>query len=213
MKIVFEDNHLLAVDKPSGILTQPTPTCSESVENELKAFIKKRDEKKGNVFLHAVHRLDKEASGIVLFAKSQKALSRLSQAVREKKISKEYCALVEGEKPKKGTVVDFLFHDHHKALIIPYDFKGAKRAELEIIESEKSNGLWFVKIRLITGRYHQIRAQLSHLGNPIVGDAKYGSTKPFQGIALHHMRSTFIHPIRQEECEVYSLPSWFSRGM
>jgi len=213
MKILYEDNHLIAVEKPPLVLTQPSPTCSESIEQELKVFIKKRDSKKGNVFLHAVHRIDKEASGIVIFAKTQKALSRLSQAVREKKIRKEYYALVEGKGLKRGRVVDFLFHEHHKAEVVSENHVGAKRAELEIIQCEKSGTLWLVHVLLITGRYHQIRAQLAHLGHPIAGDSKYGSTVSFDGIALHHMRCTFPHPTQQTECEVYSLPSWCSRGM
>jgi 23S rRNA pseudouridine1911/1915/1917 synthase len=210
MKILYEDNHFIAVEKPALLLTQPSPTSSKSLEQDLKAFIKKRDAKKGNVFLHAVHRLDKEASGIVIFAKTQKALSRLSRSIREQEFVKEYYALVEGTGLKKGKVTDFLLHDHHKATIVSEDHERAKQAELEIIESEERDNLSLVKIRLITGRYHQIRAQLAHLGHPIVGDKKYGSTVPSKGIALHHMRCRFPHPTQQRECEVYSDPTTFS---
>ncbi len=211
MNILYEDNHLIAVEKPALLLTQPSPTNSKSLEQDLKALIKKRDAKKGNVFLHAVHRLDKEASGIVIFAKTQKALSRLSQSLREQKFIKEYCALVEGTGLKEGKVVDFLFHDHHKAIVVPQNHVGAKRAELEIVGVEERKNLSLVKIRLITGRYHQIRAQLAHLGHSIVGDRRYGSTILFEGIALHHVRCTFPHPTQQTECEVQSpLPVSFS---
>jgi len=213
MKILYEDNHLIAVEKPALLLTQPSPTSSKSLEQDLKTFIKKRDAKKGNVFLHAVHRLDKEASGIVIFAKTQKALSRLSRSIREQKFVKEYSALVEGTGLKEGKVVDFLLHSHHKAIVVPENHVGAKRAELEIVNIEKRDELSLVRVRLITGRYHQIRAQLSHLGHPIVGDKRYGSRIPFNGIALHHTYCMFPHPTQQKKCEIYSPPSWGSRGM
>jgi len=208
MKILYEDNHIIAVDKPALLLTQPSDREQESVEEQIKALIKVRDHKSGGVFVHAVHRLDRETSGIVIFAKTSKALSRLSQQLRERTVIKEYCALVSGPRPESGVYVDCLVHDNHRARVD----KSGKRAELEVTEVEPFDGLWQVRVRLVTGRYHQIRAQLSTRGNAIVGDCKYGSDRPFSGIALHHERCVFIHPTQKLSCEIYSPLSWGMKG-
>lgn len=210
LHILYEDNHILALEKPAGLPTQPTEASQKSLETEAKAFIKERDEKKGNVFLHAVHRIDTQVSGIVLFAKSQKALSRLSESIREQEFLKEYVAIVEGaEAPQLGVVVDFLHHGNYKADIVPPSHPGAKRAELVIISClEHGVGEWKLGIMLVTGRYHQIRAQLSAHGYPIIGDSKYGSHRPFaeNAIALHHSRLSFPHPTLGKEISVESPP-------
>ena len=210
LNILYEDNHLLALNKPSGLLTQPSPTTEDSLETRAKAFIKERDNKKGNVFLHAVHRLDSQASGIVLFAKSQKALSRLSSAIREQQFQKEYIALVEGTSPPQlGRVITFLHHGDHRAEVLPPSHPLAKRSELVIIScQEQSAHRWKLHIMLVTGRYHQIRAQLAALGYPIIGDTKYGSTVPFaeNAIALHHSQLSFPHPTLDKEINVESGP-------
>lgn len=210
LNIVYEDNHLLVVNKPSGLLTQPTPATPDSLETRAKAFIKARDSKQGNVFLHAVHRLDSQASGIVLFAKSQKALSRLSSAIREQQFQKEYVALVQGASPPQlGTVVTFLHHGDHRAEVLPPSHPLAKRAELVIISCQDHGPRqWKLHIMLVTGRYHQIRAQLSSIGYPIIGDTKYGSTVPFaeNAIALHHSQLSFPHPTLDKEINVESEP-------
>jgi 23S rRNA pseudouridine1911/1915/1917 synthase len=212
ISILYEDNHLLVLSKPSGLLTQPSPTCSESLENQAKAFIKERDCKKGNVFLHAIHRLDSHASGIVLFAKSQKALSRLTSAIREHQFQKEYVALVYGNKPPEpGPIITYLHHGDHRAEIVPQSHPLAKRSELTIISCQKhAHNQWRVHITLITGRYHQIRAQLSAIGYPIIGDSKYGSTIPFteHGIALHHSHLSFPHPTLNKQICIDSDPSF-----
>ena len=208
LKILYEDNHLLALEKPAGLLTQPTEQVANSLETRAKAFIKERDSKKGNVFLHAVHRLDSQASGIVLFAKSQKALSRLASAMREQKTEKEYLALVEGE-PSVGTLLDFLVHGSHQAKVVHSSHPDAKRSELEILSCQQVEGrLWKVRIRLVTGRYHQIRAQLAAHGWPIIGDSKYGSRCPFadKTIALHHASFSFPHPTLLTQIHITSAP-------
>jgi 23S rRNA pseudouridine1911/1915/1917 synthase len=212
-KILYEDNHLLALEKPSGLATQPTPSDENSLETQAKAMIKVRDQKKGGVFLHAIHRLDKATSGIVLFAKTQKALSRLMQAFKENSCEKEYLALVYGA-PSQGILQDFLLHGDHQAHIVPPTHLGAKEAVLTItsVEPFQLQGLENISlltIQLQTGRYHQIRAQLAHHGFPIIGDAKYGSIFSFpKGIALHHSRLSFPHPTRGEIIIIRSTPLW-----
>ena len=208
--VLYEDNHLLALNKPAGLLTQPTDKVNDSLETRAKSWIKKRDAKQGNVFLHALHRLDRHASGIILFAKTQKALSRVSSALRNNEVYKEYVALVHApEAPLCGTLVDFLVHANHRADVVAPSHAEAKRAELTILSCEQHDThQWRVRIRLITGRYHQIRAQLSHHGFPIIGDEKYGSSLPFgkDAIALHHSKLSLIHPTRQTEVHISSLP-------
>ena len=210
IEILFEDNHLLALNKPSGLLTQPTDAAPDSLETRAKAFIKDRDNKKGNVFLHAVHRLDSQASGIVLFAKTQKALSRVSESLREHTVQKEYTALVQGkEAPQLGVVIDFLIHGNHRAEVVPPNHPEGKRAELVILScQEHAPQQWKVGVMLVTGRYHQIRAQLSADGFPIVGDSKYGSTVSFaeNAIALHHSSLSFPHPTLGKEICISSPP-------
>ncbi len=193
MDIVYEDNHVIAVKKPAGLLTQPSGTEEDNLEDRLKAYIKKRDAKPSNVFLEAVHRLDKPAFGLVVFAKTSKALSRLNAAQREKKFRKFYRAGIEGTLPaKKGTLANTLYHDHHRARVVASGYPGGKEAILHYREV----GPQLVEIELVTGRYHQIRAQLSHIGCPILGDKKYGSVKSFSsGIYLEHYRIEFPHPI------------------
>lgn len=223
--ILFEDNHLLIACKPCGIPTQNDPTSRSGntvgFEDNVKEYIKERDQKKGGVFLTPIFRLDKPVSGIVLFAKSQKALSRLQEIQRAHAYKKEYAALVTVRKdaPYEGLFEDFIIHDEHKARIVTKaSERDAKLAKLRIMGCENvtpllgtSERIYLVHIELLTGRYHQIRAQLSSRGWPILGDVKYGglvfrSDKlpyPFheQAIALHHRRLCFQHPVKKEGAE------------
>lgn len=190
VKHVYSDNHLLVVDKPAEMATQPDLT-------ELaKAWVKKKYNKPGNVFLHAVHRLDRSVSGLVLFARTTKALSRLQQMMRDRKIVKIYHALVEGELPaEQGRLVHHLIHGSFRAEVS----KEGKESILEFRVLKREKGATLIEIDLITGRYHQIRAQLSAVGCPVIGDAKYGSKRPWKkGIALHHSEIKFEHPVTKE---------------
>jgi len=190
VKHVYSDNHLLVVDKPAEMATQPDLT-------ELaKAWVKKKYNKPGNVFLHAVHRLDKSVSGLVLFARTSKALSRLQQMMRDRKIVKIYHALVEGELPaEQGRLVHHLIHGSFRAEVS----KEGKESILEFRVLKREKGATLIEIDLITGRYHQIRAQRSAVGCPVIGDAKYGSKRPWKkGIALHHSEIKFEHPVTKE---------------
>lgn len=195
MQHIYIDNHLLVVIKPHGVATQP------DLHELAKEWIKTSTGKEGNVFLHPIHRLDKPASGIVLFARSSKALSRLNALLREHKIQKTYLAKVEGIlKEKEGALEHFLFHDEYHAKVAKGFFPGAKKALLsyKVLKTVGKNSL--LEIELHTGRYHQIRAQLAFIGHPIVGDQKYGSTVHLKndGIALAHVKVELVHPVTKE---------------
>ena len=203
LDVLYEDNHLLALNKPAGILSQPNQTGAPSLENWAKEFLKKKCEKPGKVFLHPIHRLDRPVSGIVLFAKTSKALSRLNAQMRLQSMQKIYLAKVEGHLQKKsGTLCHFLSHG-------PFFAKVGKRATAKkavlfyTVQKEEVNTS-FLSIQLQTGRYHQIRVQLAHIGHPILGDIKYGSRFPFFRLALHHIQLIFSHPITRERIIINS---------
>ncbi len=236
LPILYEDNHLLIAVKPPALPTQPTTSDSEdlkSAQTLLQAFIKKRDLKPSGVFLHAIFRLDKPVSGVILFAKSSKGLERLQKIQREHSYRKEYVAFVHNPSRKNasplkpGTLVDYLLRQEFHTKVTTSEYPEAKKAELEILSCTKvidaPNPIYRVHLRLVTGRYHQIRAQLSTRGWPIVGDIRYGG-EPFvcnghqfseQEIALHHMKLSFIHPIHKKGEEgapnainITHKPSW-----
>lgn len=204
IEVLYEDNHILAVNKPAGLLTQPTDIENDSLETSAKQWLKEKYQKPGNVFVGVVHRLDRPASGIVILAKTSKALSRLNQAMRSKEMQKTYYALVEGTfKKKQDTLEHFLKHDDHCSCVVNRNDPEGKRACLHykvVKEAEKST---LVEVVLETGRYHQIRCQLSAIGHPIIGDRRYGAKKdqktlpdlPSNAIALHHCRLCLIHPV------------------
>lgn len=195
-KILYEDNHLLVALKPAGLATQPD--CIE----QLKHILKKKYQKSGNVFLEPVHRLDKPVSGLILCAKSSKALSRLHALMRARQIEKRYLALVSGELPSsEGELRHSLVHDSHRARVVVPTHPEAKEAILRYRILKKKADRSLVEIDLMTGRYHQIRVQFGAIGCPVIGDAKYGSTHPWphEGIALHHARMKLKHPVTQQE--------------
>lgn len=196
LEIIYEDNHLLAVCKPAGLLTQPSGTSQESLEALCKAWIKQKYGKQGNVFLEAAHRLDKPVSGIVLFARTSKALSRLHALLREHKVVKIYHALVEKPpNPPEGILENTLLHEEHRARVVPPHTPGAQEARLRYKLLETNPDFSLLEIELETGRYHQIRAQLAAIGLPILGDERYGSKRAYHQIALHHARLELEHPV------------------
>ena len=207
MQIIFLDNHVLVVVKPAGLSTQPHYPIKNNLTDLAKAWVKKEYEKPGGVYLECIHRLDKPVSGLVLFARTSKALTRLQQSMREKKMSKTYFAWVErGENLKKSGMLEHtLTHVNHRAKVVKFNHIQGKLAQLEYSIMLEKGDLSLVKIKLHTGRYHQIRAQFSAIGSPVVGDVKYGSKQhlPNQKIALHHACTAFPHPITQEviSCE------------
>lgn len=195
--IIFEDNHLLCVIKPPGVVTEADEYHFQALDTDLKAFIKKRDHKPGNVFLQPVHRLDKPASGIVIFAKTSKALERMHALMRDRKIEKSYLALLE-KAPKfdHGTLIHYLVQKPHMACVS----KEGKKAELSYQVKEKQSSHVWVEVDLVTGRYHQIRAQFAAIGCPIVNDVRYGAKKvsSTDHIPLIHIKSSFVHPVTGE---------------
>jgi 23S rRNA pseudouridine1911/1915/1917 synthase len=199
-KIVYYDNHLLVLDKPSGMLTQPNDSDEISLEAWGKAWLKEKFEKKGNVFLEATHRLDRPASGLVLFARTTKALTRLQESIRNKEWSKKYIAIVEGVmQMDSGKFEDLLHHEDHRARV----GSGGKESVLFFKTIERGSETTLVEIDLVTGRYHQIRVQFASRKLPLFGDRKYGAKKAFpsepERIALHHSQLTVSHPITHEK--------------
>jgi 23S rRNA pseudouridine1911/1915/1917 synthase len=198
LDVLYHDNHLLAVNKPAGLLTQPSGTDKDNLEDRSKVWIKETKNKPGNVFLHAVHRLDQVVSGIVLFACTDKALSRLNADMRAHRFEKIYHAVVSGALPQReGSLRHFLVHDDYHAKIAGEGDPSARECLLDYKVLTQSGNQSLLEIRLHTGRYHQIRAQLAGIGCPILGDEKYGSKIRLPGgaIALHHARLNVIHPV------------------
>jgi 23S rRNA pseudouridine1911/1915/1917 synthase len=200
LAVLLQDNHLLAANKPPGLLCQPTEREADSLESRAREWVRRAKDKPGNFFLHAVHRLDREASGVVLFARTSKALSRLNEEIRGRRVEKTYHAWVEGLPPaEEGVLTHWLVHGEHSARIAREGAPGAKRASLAYRALRRVEDLTLLEIRLDTGRYHQIRAQLAAAGCPIAGDGRYKSREPTPGrILLHHVRLAFVHPVRKE---------------
>lgn len=198
--IIFEDNHLFVVNKPAGMLTQPNDTDEISLQEACKLYIKEKYKKPFNVFLEPIHRIDKPVSGVVVFAKTSKALTRLHQAIREKDTLKMYLAIVDGIPVDEATLEDYLFHDDFHAKVVSKSHRDAKLARLHYKTLKKMKGQTLLEIELETGRYHQIRVQLASRGFPVSGDAKYGSktARPSGTIALHHYKMSIPHPVTKE---------------
>jgi 23S rRNA pseudouridine1911/1915/1917 synthase len=200
IEIVFSDNHILVAVKPCGLLTQPDDSGDDSLEAFAKEWVKKEYKKPGNVYLHAIHRLDRPVSGLVLFARTSKALSRLNEQSRDQEIQRTYMAEVEGILPaNEGLLNHYLIHGDHRAIVAKASDKDAKHARLtfKVIRFQKHSTL--VAIELETGRYHQIRAQFSASGHPIVGDKRYGGKEgDGKEIHLHCAKMAFEHPVTKE---------------
>ncbi|OWK74783.1 RNA pseudouridine synthase [Flavobacteriaceae bacterium JJC] len=206
-QIVFEDNHLLIINKRAGQLVQGDKTGDASLLDLIKDFIKKRDNKPGNVFLGLVHRIDRPTSGLVIYAKTSKALSRLTQMVKNREIKKTYWAVVAKEMiPQSQRLVHYLQKNEktNKATVFIKPTENAKESILNYQIIKTLDNFQLLEIDLETGRHHQIRAQLSKIGVPIKGDLKYGAARsnPDGGIHLHARKLAFIHPVTKENLEV-----------
>lgn len=205
--ILYEDNHLLIVNKRCGDLVQPDPSGESALEDQIKSYIKSRDGKPGEVFLGVVHRIDRPVSGAVLFAKTSKALVRLNEMIREGRIRKLYWALTERTPdPEQGELTHYILRDGRTNRSRAYDApKGdAKPARLRYLTLAAATHYTLVEVELLTGRHHQIRAQLSKIGCPIRGDLKYGARRSIEGggISLHSRSVAFEHPVRREPLTV-----------
>ncbi len=211
---LHEDNHVLAVDKPPGILSQGDLTGDLDVLTLAKAIIKRRDRKPGNVYLGLVHRLDRPVGGVMIIAKTSKAAGRLSKQLRERETIKIYHAVVEGvPEPSTAELIHRLRKDRSKritSVVGPGEDGKEARLIYRVIEHRGDRSM--VEVTLITGIAHQIRVQLSHIGHPIIGDRKYGSKTPSAGgkIALHATSITFQHPTKNQPVTISSdTPQWF----
>lgn len=202
LEILYEDNHCLAVAKPAGVPSTHFDGRTETVDRAVKAYLKDKYQKPGNVFLGVVHRLDKSVSGVLLFARTSKAAARLSEQFREGTVEKIYWAVVEGEvRSDAGSLEDWLRKDEDagRVLVLDRDAVGAKQALLHFQKRATHGGLTWLEVRPQTGRTHQLRVQLAHHGHPIYGDAKYGAVHTFGvGIGLFARSLTFLHPVRYE---------------
>jgi 23S rRNA pseudouridine1911/1915/1917 synthase len=201
--ILYEDNHLIAVHKPSGLLIQGDKTGDITLIDLIKAHLKKEYDKPGNVFLGLIHRIDRPAAGIVVFAKTSKALARMNKLFHDRKVRKIYLAIVEHIPPiNEGLITHYLKKNekNNKAYISEIEKKDYQKAELYLSFITSSDRFHLLGIGLHTGRHHQIRAQLSHLGSPIRGDLKYGAHRslPNGGIDLLSYHLEFPHPVTGE---------------
>lgn len=212
MKVLFEDNHLLAVNKPNGTLSQGDDTGDESMIEEVKAYIKQKYKKPGDVFLGSIHRIDRVTSGILIFARTSKALTRMNEIVKARKITKNYLAILH-ERPEEpeGKLVDYLRKNlkANYVVVVDKETEGAKQAILNYELVAELDGHFLVKITLETGRPHQIRAQFSNINCPIAGDTKYKGGKRDElkgGIYLHSHEMKFNHPVTKEPIRIMAGP-------
>ena len=203
INVIYEDNHLLVVEKPVNVPVQADSSHDEDLFSILKKYIKEKYHKPGNVYLGLVHRLDRPVGGIMVFAKTSKAASRLSKEVADRTLKKTYMAVVKGDIKNKGIFTDKLLKDS-KRNMVKVDDKG-KEAKLSYQCLAYKDNLSLVKIDLETGRPHQIRVQFASRGYPLLGDQKYGKNMPKISIALFAKKVEFIHPVTKERL-IFELP-------
>jgi 23S rRNA pseudouridine1911/1915/1917 synthase len=210
-EILYEDNHIIAVNKQVSDIVQGDKTGDEPLSDKLKAYIKEKYNKPGNVFLGVVHRIDRPVSGVVLFARTSKALARLNEMIKNRQIRKTYWAIVKNAPPADSEMLEhYLVRDTAKNKSLAYDreIPGSQLAVLSYKVLAKSGSYYCLEIDLQTGRHHQIRAQLAKIGCPIIGDLKYGfkSANTDGGINLHARSLEFIHPVKKEPVAIVAPP-------
>lgn len=209
MKVVYEDNHIIIVNKHSGEIVQGDKTGDKPLSDTVKEYIKQKYNKPGNVFLGVVHRLDRPVSGLVVFAKTSKALSRLNDMFRTGDVHKTYWAVVKRRDiAMEGTLTDWLTRNErqNKSYAHEREVPGAKKAVLKYKVRAVADNYMLIEVTLLTGRHHQIRCQLSHMGCPIKGDLKYGAPRsnPDGSISLLSRRVEFVHPVSKENIVAYA---------
>lgn len=215
--VVYEDNHLLVVNKPAGMPVQGDATGDFHLLQWAAAYIKEKYQKPGEVFVGLVHRLDRPVSGLVVLARTSKALTRMNEVFRERQVKKIYLALTTRALPDdRGVLEDPMDKDsrHHRAIVYRKAKEGVKMARLEYSLVRKVHEAYLYEVLPYSGRFHQIRAQLAHHGAPIVGDLKYGYPRPNldKSVCLHAYRLEFVHPVRGDllslEAEVPGSGEW-----
>jgi len=210
-RILYEDNHLLIVNKLPSEIVQGDKTGDEPLSESLKRYLKEKYQKPGNVFLGVIHRIDRPVSGVVVFAKTGKALSRMNELVKQRAMKKNYWAIVKNSPPvTEGKLVHYLVRNERKNKSFAYKIVKAnsKEAVLEYKMLASSRDYHLLEVDLKTGRHHQIRVQLAAIGCPIKGDLKYGFSRsnPDASISLHARSVRFIHPVKKESLSIVAPP-------
>ena len=207
MTVVYEDNHIIVVNKTASEIVQADKTGDTPLSETVKQYLKEKYQKPGNVFIGVTHRLDRPVSGLVIFAKTSKALTRLNEMFRTSEVKKTYWAVVKNApKEPEGELVHYLARNEKQNKSYAYDKEkpGAKKAILDYKLIGRSERYFLLEIDLKTGRHHQIRCQLAKMGCPIKGDLKYGAPRsnPDGSICLHARRVRFVHPVSKQEIDV-----------
>lgn len=207
MEVVYEDNHIIIVNKTANEIVQGDKTGDTPLSEMVKAYLKEKYQKPGNVFIGVTHRLDRPVSGLVVFAKTGKALSRLNEMFRTGQVEKTYWAVVKNLPPsEEGTLTHFLVRNEKQNKSFAYDKEvpNSKLAKLHYKLIGRSDNYYLLEILLMTGRHHQIRCQLAKMGCPIKGDLKYGAPRsnPDGSICLHARKVKFVHPVSKQMIEI-----------
>lgn len=210
LNVIYEDNHVIVVIKPAGVPSQQDKTGDIDMLTYVREYIREKYNKPGNVYVGLVHRLDRMTSGLMVFAKTSKGASRLSNSIREGDFKKEYLAAVHGNLEQDGTLENYLFKDErtNTSSVVNESKRNAKHAKLEYsvlgYTRYKGKEYTYIKVKLYTGRHHQIRVQFSHIGHPLYGDVKYGGTKGDLALVASNLK--FIHPTKDEVMEFEYIP-------
>ena len=205
LEVLYEDNHIIAINKKSGDIVQGDKTGDAPLSDFVKAYIKKKYNKPGEVFLGTIHRLDRPTSGVVLYARTSKALSRMNEQFREKQVQKTYWAVVDNSPPNtSGTLENYLQKNQKQNKSYITKNEGGKHALLDYKLLKKLDNFFHLEIRPKTGRHHQIRVQLAHIGSIIKGDLKYGAKRSNKDASIHLLaqKLEFIHPVTKENITI-----------
>ena len=208
IQIVYEDNHLLVVVKPPNMPTQADASGDPDLHGTMKRYIAEKYQKPGAVYLGLVHRLDRPVGGLVVLARTSKAADRLSEQVRKKTLARQYVAAVRGDAAQESELTDWLLKDEKTNTVraVAPGTPGAKDAKLRYALAGRADGLSLLRVKLYTGRSHQIRVQMMNSGHPIWGDARYGNGRPGEQIALWGAHLGMVHPTKKEEMHFTVLP-------
>jgi 23S rRNA pseudouridine1911/1915/1917 synthase len=205
--ILYEDNHLIALNKSTSSLSQGDRTGDLSLDAEVKSYLKKKYNKPGDVFLGIVHRLDRPVSGVILYARTSKALERMNEIFRNREVRKTYLAITRERPPAdQDTLTHYLVKNEkqNKTYVFDNEVKRSKKGSLSYRLAARSESYYLLEIELYSGRHHQIRAQLARMGSPIKGDLKYGYPRSNSNgsISLHARKLEFMHPVRKERISI-----------